>query len=392
MTRTRTPSLQLFTLTLLFVSARVAFIKAADSDVSLMWKEARELSLGGLSFFREERENDFDRLPLSAKSRVPSGVWQQSVESAGVHVDFETDASEIWIDYTLLNTNTDFTNMDGFGVSGIDILAFDTAASSFRWLTAWGANLTFPINYGRLVNELHFPAEKTLYRINFPLYNRVQSFRIGVPTSSKVFSPAPSTLKSYPIVWYGTSIAQGKAAQVASSAYITQLNLANYPSLEILNFGFSSNGKMDPSVMAYLNRIPSVRAFIIDCLPNMNSEEVANRTVPLVHSIRESHTDQMPIVLVESAIYANEWFNDSARQAQQKKRDALKYSFETLVKEGVTNLYYVQGKNIIPAVPVQTVAYQVDGTHPTDLGMYIMFQFWNQHLPAILSGNAPAFI
>jgi len=44
------------------------------------------------------------------------------------------------------------------------------------------------------------------------------------------------------IIWYGSSIAQGKSASIPSAAYINQLNLANYPKFQIYNFGFSSNG------------------------------------------------------------------------------------------------------------------------------------------------------
>ncbi len=64
---------------------------------------------------------------------------------------------------------------------------------------------------------------------------------IGIPDNKLITKLA----KAEPpvIIWYGTSIAQGKSASIPSAAYINQLNLANYPKFQILNFGFSSNGK-----------------------------------------------------------------------------------------------------------------------------------------------------
>ena len=370
------------------ILAFVALVVTVATTPEIIWKDAHELGLGGLAFADQVRELPYDRLPAAAKSSVTPEVWAQSIESAGVHVDFETDAKEIWIHYDLVQ-NTTLVNMDTIGVSGVDIFAFDPTNGVFRWLNAW-TTVKYPTNEGMIVNYLDFAVDKTLYRINFPLYNRVSSFRVGVPKDGvKVFSTptsaAPDT-KPAPIVWYGTSIAQGKAAQVPSSAYMTQLNVANYPKIDILNFGFSGNGKMDSAVMAFLNAInPTPAAYIIDCLPNMTADEVAERTVPLVRGIRATHTGQMmPIVLVESATYANEWFNSSAASGQQKKRDALRESYEVLLKEGVRGLQYVYGKALIPNDKPSSIAYQVDGTHPTDLGMHSMFLFWTDYINNVL--------
>ena len=81
-----------------------------DDDV--MWRDARELTMGGLAPFSEKREEPYDRLPLAAKATVTSGVWTQAIESAGVYAEFVTDASAIYINYTLVNSNLNFWNMD----------------------------------------------------------------------------------------------------------------------------------------------------------------------------------------------------------------------------------------------------------------------------------------
>lgn len=201
---------------------------------------------------------------------------------------------------------------------------------------------------------------------------------IGVP-DTKVITKIKKTEPPV-IVWYGTSIAQGKSASIPSAAYINQLNLANYPKFQILNFGFSSNGKMDSGVMSYLNSIPDPIAFVIDCLPNMSYDEVANNTVPLVESIRSTHDNkEIPIILVESAIYGSEWWDSTMRYNQQKKRDTLRAQYEVLLAQQYTDIQYVEGSGLISPQEI-AMCYSVDGTHPNDLGMNKMFSFWNNYL------------
>ena len=377
-----------FCAALLFVGLACASVPA-----DVVFKDAHELSLGGLSFLTEPRENPYDRLPLAAKSVVASGVWNQSIDSAGVHVDFETDATEIYISYEIIGTTFDFTNMDAMGCSGVDLYAWDPTVKGFRFVAAW-AKVTSPVDQGLLADFLDFPAAKTLYRIHLPLYNRVSSFKVGVSKSASVFDKAqvpPSAFAS--IVWYGTSIAQGKAASIPSSSYISQLNLALHEQqTQILNFGFSSNGHMDLEVAQFLTTItPTPRAFVIDCLPNMNAEDVAAKTAPLVRYIRAAPgLAAVPILLVESATYANEWFNATARTGQQKKREALRAAYDELVAvERVQGLQYIAGGDaMLPGAlagsPYPVYALQVDGTHPTDLGMRLMYEFWMPRLKTLL--------
>lgn len=309
------------------------------------------------------------------------GVWTQSIESAGVYCEFITDSPTIYINYTLVNTNLDFWNMDAGGVSSIDILAYDVVSKRYRWIMTWD-EVNYPNNTGILVDGLNFSESTTLYRLNFPLYNRVSSFQVGVQAISKVFTEnehKKTFKRSKNIVYYGTSIAQGKSASIPSSGYINQLDASNYPRYNIFNFGFSSNGKMDLNVMNYLNQIPDVDMFIIDCLPNMNYDEVQNNTIPLVNSIRDTHSSNIPIILVESTIYGFEWWDPNFKASQEKKRDTLKLQYEKLLQDGFTEIYYVEGSQIIQPQEV-SVSYKVDGTHPNDLGMRLMFEYWNKYL------------
>lgn len=55
---------------------------------------------------------------------------------------------------------------------------------------------------------------------------------------------------------------------------------------KVYNVGFANNGVMELSVGALLGDITEAAAIVIDCLPNMNTEQVTNRTAPLVQYLR----------------------------------------------------------------------------------------------------------
>jgi hypothetical protein len=109
--------------------------------------------------------------------------------------------------------------MDTSGYSGVDLFAFDTVTKMFRWVTTWETP-NFPNNTGLLVEGLNFPTSPTLYRLNFPLYNRVSELFVGVGNAS-IFTPnmeADMNRKNTKkFVWYGTSIAQGMYTSAAKT-------------------------------------------------------------------------------------------------------------------------------------------------------------------------------
>jgi hypothetical protein len=95
----------------------------------------------------------FDRLPADAESVVTSGVWTQSVESASVHVDFMSNTDQIYVNFTLYNSNTDFINMDALGHSSVDLYAWDTNTTMFRWIATYQSP-EYPVSSGLLAKGI----------------------------------------------------------------------------------------------------------------------------------------------------------------------------------------------------------------------------------------------
>ena len=96
----------------------------ADEVAALQWADVRDWGVEGRGF--SDTEAWFDRLPSRAKGIVQDAVWALSRHSAGMMVRFQTDATEIHVDYGVTSSNLAMPHMPATGVSGLDLYASDT--------------------------------------------------------------------------------------------------------------------------------------------------------------------------------------------------------------------------------------------------------------------------
>ncbi|NKB66106.1 MAG: hypothetical protein GKR89_03510 [Candidatus Latescibacteria bacterium] len=318
----------------------------------MIWTDIRDLRLEGQGW--TDTKAPFDRLPARAEGVVRDAVWGLSRHSAGLCAKFTTDAPRIEARWTLTSNALAMTHMPATGVSGLD-LYIDTSQGP-HWAGV-GRPETAPDVEAVLINGLA-PGEKscTLY---LPLYNGVSAVSIGVPDGCTIHSSErPADRKQ--VVFYGTSITQGGCSSRPGTCHVAMVG--RDLDCETLNLGFSGNGQMDPEVADLLAELDP-HLFIIDCLPNMAANLVAERTAPLVRRIRQSRPET-PILLVEDRTYSNASFVVAHQTRNQTSRQALQQAYATLKDEGVTGLHYMEGANLLGDDSDDTV----DGSHPTDLG------------------------
>jgi hypothetical protein len=249
--------------------------------------------------------------------------------------------------------------MDHFaatGVSGLDLYVRQNGC--WRWLGV-GRPRAFPTNCTLSVKGI--PDGMHVYLLYLPLYNGVESVDIGIPRGATLTKGPPRPAeRAKPICFYGTSITQGGCASRPGMAY--PAILSRRLDCPVINLGFSGNGWMEPEVSALLAEL-DVAAYVLDALPNMSAEMIAERVQPFVETLWTARPDT-PIVLVESILYQNGTFLARPRQICLEKNRALRAAYERLVAGQVTNLHYVSGDELYGEDGEATV----DGTHATDLG------------------------
>ncbi len=300
-------------------------------------------------------QGNYARLPERAKATVRPAVWGLGQQSAGLCVRFWTNASEIHLDYQLAG-NLSMPHMPATGVSGFDLYRRSREAGRY-WVAC-----TKPTSHKsqvKLVSGMAVDARvPQLYTLYLPLYSSVDNLRIGVPEGKTLLPARADALK--PIVVYGTSIAQGACASRPGMAWTNILGRKlDWP---IVNLGFSGNGRMELEVIDLLVE-KEAAMFIIDCLPNLNAEQVKQRIGPVIDRIRESHP-QTPILLVEEAPRSNARWLPAQQKSLKAEWAALRSEFDRR-KTSDSKLFYLKGENLMGSDGEATV----DAVHPNDLGM-----------------------
>lgn len=326
-----------------------------DPDGKLLWYDIRDLGVEGQGW--SDVESPFDRLPKKANGVVRDAVWNLSRDSAGMAVRFVTDATTIHAKWTLRSERLAMPHMAATGVSGLDLYA-KTDEGRWHWLSV-GQPKVFPTNQAALASGL--PAGKREYLVYLPLYNGVTSVEIGIDKQHH-FAKADARPETHrqPILFYGTSITHGACASRPGMCH--PAILGRRFDRPVVNLGFSGNGRMEPEVAKLLAELdPCV--YVLDCLPNIQAAEVAERTEPFVDILRAARPNT-PILLVEDRSYADSFLIRGKRDRNLTSRAAYHQAYERLIAAGVKHLSYLEGEQLLGDDGDGTV----DSSHPNDLG------------------------
>ena len=326
----------------------------ADETGNVLFYDARALGLEGQGW--TDVAAPFDRLPARAQGVVREPVWGLSRHSAGLCVRFETDADAVSARWTVTSANLAMPHMPPTGVSGLDLYV-KAEGGTWRWLA--NGRPAGQTTTAALVGGL--PAQCREYLLYLPLYNGVSSVEIGIPKGATLYKadPRPGE-RAKPVVFYGTSITQGGCASRPGMCHTAILGRRLHR--PVINLGFSGNGTMDAEVGALLGEIDAA-AFVIDCLPNMGAQAVAERAENLVRTIRKTRPTT-PILLVEDRTQSNAFLLEAKARGSAASRAALRAAYDALVAAGDGNLAYLPGDALLAEDGEGTV----DGSHPTDLG------------------------
>ena len=299
-------------------------------------------------------------MPVSRKSyenKLRKDVWDLGQHSAGISIRFRTNASVINVRWTVLGDNN-MDHMPSTGIKGVD-------------LYGWVDNGWKYVNTARVKGKVNeFTLVKTSgnifreYLLNLPLYDGIDSLSIGVNSSAEITVPQEKYLiDKKPVVYYGSSIAQGGCASRPGMAFTNILERSMDRSF--INMGFSGSGTFDIPVGEAMSEIDAA-LYVIDCNPNTQTDLIYERAVELVKYLKQKRPE-IPVLLVEGFYYVS-GFGDPEESDQAKKNIQLRRAYETLKESGIKQIYYKRGDGLIGDDYEGTV----DGVHPNDLGMMRM--------------------
>ena len=318
--------------------------------------------------FDGQTERRYSRLPRWVKDSIPEGrdLWDRQQCSTGIGVRFATDSRAIGVKYELF-WDTHMIHMADTGLKGTDLYIFE-GDSVWRHVNTNRpyvkkdslGNKTKHVEstyVERLDGKMHE------YIIYMPLYDGVlDDFYVVVDSGCTITPGRPDLIDGRKrIVAYGTSILQGGCASrtgmAATNIIGRELNC------EVVNLGFSGEGKMDSYMAHALAQIPDVDVFLIDPVPNCTEMMCDTLTYGFIKTLRDSRPE-VPVVMLEGPIYPYARYDSMFHNYLPAKNAAFRRNYEKLKAENPDNLYYVTSDGLDGVEDDGTV----DGIHLTDLG------------------------
>jgi len=335
----------------------------AQRSSELIYHDAKAFRIMGRSVVEPAMEQSdsmaYSRLPWSPRETFRDELWYLGRNSAGIAVRFSSNSRAIGIRWTVLN-NFAMNHMAATGVRGVDL--YILKGNDWRYA---GSGMPGSVKENERVLISGMNGEEKEFLLNLPLYDGVVRLEIGIDSTACISNPlSPLPLAEKPIVCYGTSITQGGCATRPGMAY--PAIMGRHLQREVINLGFSGNGRMDSSIGDVLAQIDA-GAYFIDCLGNCTREMIERLGYNFILTLLQARP-KVPLYMVAFTLTPAMSFSAAEYETITNKNQAWRDIYEHLIGEGYQNLFYIPADELSGDDAEATV----DGIHLTDLGFLRM--------------------
>lgn len=316
--------------------------------MKIQWTEVTELGIQGRGW--SEGAHPYDRLPERAEEVVTEAVWNLSRQSAGMWVDFVSDATLIQARIILRRPPFEHHSY----IKYLDLYCRNPEGQ-WRWA---GVSRSGFVPSGRTYLIDGLPPREREWRLYLPLTYEVERLELGIPEEASL-APAPPDPRK-PIVLYGTSIVHG-CGHLSRPGMAWPSIMARKLNWPLINLGFSGSARMEPPLGKIIAELDPV-VFAVDPLANMTAELVEENARPFLRTLLQAHP-KTPLLLIDNRDHADAWLHPAYAVSQEAKRTAFRAIANELQAEGF-EVGWVDGKHLIGLDGEGTT----DASHPSDLG------------------------
>lgn len=342
--------------------AAAAFSAAKAEEPEKPWRYVDASELRVINKGWDNTLRPYTRIPAYLQDSVRPDLWERSQCSSGIGVRFATNSSRVGVRYELL-WDAHMLHMADTGIKGTDLYIFE-GDSVWRHVNT---NRPRVNNREEKICESTYVSNLDTTRMNefmiyFPLYDGVNKLEVKIDSGASIGTGRPELIDPrVKIIAYGTSILQGGCASRTGMA-ATNI-LSRELNCEVVNIGFSGEGKMDSCMARAMAMIPDADVFLLDPVPNCTEMMCDTLTYGFVKILRDARPD-VPIVMVEGPMYPYSRYDSFFGRYLPAKNAAYRRNYEKLKAENPYGLYYVDCIGLDGAENDGTV----DGIHLTDLG------------------------
>lgn len=342
---------------------------------TLQWHDpaAPPFRLSGFPWF--ERDRVYRRLPVVPRLPIPGAVDVLANCTAGGQIAFQTDSTQVGVRVELAGP-ANMNHMPATGQCGVDLYVGSPGSQRFHTVSKFNPEKS---GYDALLFE-HSKLENRQFTLNLPLYMGVKSIHVGLIPDSAILPPSAYEGNGT-VVIYGTSITQGGCASRPGMAYTNILSRAL--NMEVVNLGFSGNGRGEPEMIELMADVPDPRLLVLDY--EANSDGRLAQTLPVATLLLRTRHPGVPILVMSRIAFAKDSTHSDSRQTREKERDFHAQTVADMQKQGDAAIYFIDGTDLLgPDYDECTV----DGIHPTDLGFMRMARALEPKIRGILENHS----
>lgn len=317
-------------------------------------------------------KGQFFRLTSSEQKKCSKLIKRMSLYSAGLYVEFRTDANEFWIEVHYLKY-MQLTNMSVKGISGLDVYIFSPNVNKWDYVDTIEPN---GLNTKKMLGhiKLDITGEK-LIRIYLSSYASIRSLYLGFLSETMIHPHLHR--KTKPIVFYGSSITQGCAADHVGDNYVNKVSRTL--GFDEINYGFSESAFGEPEIAQMIADIES-SGIVIEYDHNATVETLKKTHYNFYRIIREKRRD-VPIVLISR-------LSGGLSVSQEEaiiRFEIIKNTYNLAKKAGDNKIYLVNGNQLLENETKKL--YFADDRHPNRKGMDIIYEAVVDAIGRIGDGN-----
>lgn len=302
----------------------------------------------GLPWFAENTP-DLGRLPDRAKGRVREPVWNLGRLPSGGRIRFRSDTSCLGLRIACDDLSARH-NMSTVGTRG-----FDAYVDGVYWHSA------YPGDTGSRELVLFEGADRAdrAIQVYLPLYQQVRVQAVGVDNGAEIKPAGPFSMR-HPLVFYGSSVAQGAGACRPGMTY--EAILARALDLDYVDLGFGGNGRAEPEMVDLINEVEAC-GYVFD-LGKSYGMQSGEAYAAMLESVRASHP-KVPVICVTPIFSTQEFFGAQYRDLSLHTRQVMREAAVERRKAGDAKTFLVEGTDLLG--PEDADGFH-EGVHPTDLG------------------------
>ena len=167
-----------------------------------------------------------------------------------------------------------------------------------------------------------------------------------------------------PLVFYGSSVAQGAGACRPGMTY--EAILARSLNMDFVDLGFGGNGRAEPEMVDLVNEVEAC-GYVFD-LGKSYGTQTGDAYAAMLEAVRASHPE-VPVICVTPIFSTREFFDSGYLDLSLHTRQVMRDAAVERRKAGDAKTFLVEGTDLLG--PEDADGFH-EGVHPTDLGFRLM--------------------